>query len=175
MFWSLMKEVFLDTVHMHRKLKRKYVPYVSERVWKGCVYHNIRCYTESWSHWRAKLREWAARPVWAGCYSWAALSLSDSKTLYLCTAITKNENVTYFRSTSTCRTNKWRSPWSAPSPTAGRTFSAPSSPTASSPPRPLTYRWFSTTPCTENRDACLRTTSLSNFPTMYRVVHLVED
>ena len=31
---------------------------------------------------RAKLRDWAVRPVRAGCHSWAALSLIDSKTLY---------------------------------------------------------------------------------------------
>ena len=30
---------------------------------------------------RAKLRDWAVRPVRAGCYSWAALCLIDSKTL----------------------------------------------------------------------------------------------
>ena len=38
--------------------------------------------TESWSHWRAKLCDWAVWPVRAGCYSWAALSLFDSNTLY---------------------------------------------------------------------------------------------
>ena len=37
--------------------------------------------TESWSHWRAKLRDWAVRPVRAGCYSWAALPVIDSKTV----------------------------------------------------------------------------------------------
>ena len=31
---------------------------------------------------RAKLRDWAVRPVRAGCYSRAALSLTDSKTRY---------------------------------------------------------------------------------------------
>ena len=31
---------------------------------------------------RAKLRDWAVRPVGAGCYPRAALSLIDSKTLY---------------------------------------------------------------------------------------------
>ena len=31
----------------------------------------------------AKLRDWAIRPVRAGCYSLAALSLIDSKTLYV--------------------------------------------------------------------------------------------
>ena len=36
---------------------------------------------ESWSHWRAELRNWAIRPVRAGCYSWTVLSLTDSKTL----------------------------------------------------------------------------------------------
>ena len=30
---------------------------------------------------RAKLRDWAERPVRAGYYSWAVLSLIDSKTL----------------------------------------------------------------------------------------------
>ena len=39
-------------------------------------------YTESWSHWRALLHDWAVRPVRACCYSWAALYLIDSKTLY---------------------------------------------------------------------------------------------
>ena len=39
-------------------------------------------FTESRSHWRAKLRDWAVRPVRAGCYSLAALFLFDSKTLY---------------------------------------------------------------------------------------------
>ena len=29
------------------------------------------------------MRDWAVRPVWAGCYSWAALSLIDFKTLYI--------------------------------------------------------------------------------------------
>ena len=38
--------------------------------------------TESWSHWRAKVRDWAVWPVNPGCYSWAALSLIDSNTLY---------------------------------------------------------------------------------------------
>ena len=32
---------------------------------------------------RAKLRDWAVRPVRAGCYSRAALSLTDSKTRYV--------------------------------------------------------------------------------------------
>ena len=31
---------------------------------------------------RAKLSDWAVRPVRAGRYSWAALSLIDSKTMY---------------------------------------------------------------------------------------------
>ena len=31
---------------------------------------------------RAKLRDRAVRPVRAGCYFWAALSLTDSKTRY---------------------------------------------------------------------------------------------
>ena len=31
----------------------------------------------------ARLRDWAVRPVRAGCYSWAALPLIDSKTLYI--------------------------------------------------------------------------------------------
>ena len=31
----------------------------------------------------AKLFDWAVRPVRAGCYSWAALSLIDSMTLYM--------------------------------------------------------------------------------------------
>ena len=31
---------------------------------------------------KAKLRDWAVRPVRPGCYSWAALSLIDKKTLY---------------------------------------------------------------------------------------------
>ena len=35
----------------------------------------------SWSQLRAKLRDWAVRPVLACCYSWAALSLIDSKIL----------------------------------------------------------------------------------------------
>ena len=43
--------------------------------------------TGSWSHWGAKLRDWAVVPVRAGCYSWAALSLNDSKTLYTSSAI----------------------------------------------------------------------------------------
>ena len=34
------------------------------------------------SHLRAQLRNWAVRPVRAGCYSWVALSLIDSMTLY---------------------------------------------------------------------------------------------
>ena len=38
-------------------------------------------YIESWSHWKAKLRDWAVRPVMAGCYSWSALYLIDSKTV----------------------------------------------------------------------------------------------
>ena len=29
------------------------------------------------------MRDWAVRPVKVGCYSWAALSLIDSKTLYI--------------------------------------------------------------------------------------------
>ena len=39
--------------------------------------------TESWSHWRAKLRDWAVKQARAGCYFWAALSLIDSKALYI--------------------------------------------------------------------------------------------
>ena len=39
-------------------------------------------YTGFLSQLRAKLRDWAVRPVRAGCYSWAALYLIDSKTLY---------------------------------------------------------------------------------------------
>ena len=35
------------------------------------------------SQFRAKLRDWAVRPVRAGCYPRAALSLLDSKTLYV--------------------------------------------------------------------------------------------
>lgn len=35
------------------------------------------------SHLRAKLSDWADRLAEAGCYSWAALSSNDSKTLYL--------------------------------------------------------------------------------------------
>ena len=31
---------------------------------------------------RARLRDWALRPVRAGCYPWAALPFIDSKTLY---------------------------------------------------------------------------------------------
>ena len=38
--------------------------------------------TESWSQLGANLGDWAVRPVRAGCYSWAALSLIDSKTQY---------------------------------------------------------------------------------------------
>ena len=28
------------------------------------------------------MRDWAVRPIWASCYSWAALFLIDSKTRY---------------------------------------------------------------------------------------------
>ena len=38
--------------------------------------------TESWSHLGAKLRDQAVRLIRDGCYSWAALSLIDSNTLY---------------------------------------------------------------------------------------------
>ena len=31
----------------------------------------------------AKLRDWAVGQVWGSCYSWAAVSSNDSKTLYL--------------------------------------------------------------------------------------------
>ena len=39
-------------------------------------------YTGTLSHLKAKLRDWANRQAEAGCYSWAALSLNDSKTRY---------------------------------------------------------------------------------------------
>ena len=39
-------------------------------------------YTGFLSQLGAKLRDWAVRPVRAGCYSWAELSFIDSKTLY---------------------------------------------------------------------------------------------
>ena len=39
-------------------------------------------YTGFLSQWRAKLCDWAVRPVRAGCYPWAALTLVNSKTLY---------------------------------------------------------------------------------------------
>ena len=35
------------------------------------------------SQMRTKLRYWAAWQAGAGCYSWAALSSNDSKTLYV--------------------------------------------------------------------------------------------
>ena len=34
---------------------------------------------------RAKLRDWAVRPVGAGCYSWAAFSFIHSQTRYMVT------------------------------------------------------------------------------------------
>ena len=39
---------------------------------------------------RAKLRDRAVRPVRAGCYSRAALSLTDSKTRYIVTVMTRD-------------------------------------------------------------------------------------
>ena len=52
--------------------------------------------TESWSHWWPKLRDWAGRPVGAGWYSWAALSLINSKTLYMSQAYSVPTNLKYY-------------------------------------------------------------------------------
>ena len=41
--------------------------------------------TEFLSQLRAKLRDWAVRPVGAGCYSWAAFSFIHSQTRYMVT------------------------------------------------------------------------------------------
>ena len=53
----------------------------------GTVYYNyffrIKCaFIGYLSQFRAKLRGWAVRPTRAGRYSWAAMLLIDSKTLY---------------------------------------------------------------------------------------------
>ena len=52
--------------------------------------------SESWSHWWPKLRDWAVRPVGAGWYSWAALSLINSKTLYMSQAYSVPTNLKYY-------------------------------------------------------------------------------
>ena len=45
----------------------------------------------------AKLRDWAVRPVRAGCYSWAALSFIDSETLYKgCEIRPETDGLTFF-------------------------------------------------------------------------------
>ena len=60
---------------------------VTSRIWPkdgwGDLLREIKFipkpYTAFFSQLRAKLRDWAVRPVRAGCYSWAALSFIDSR------------------------------------------------------------------------------------------------
>ena len=64
-------------------------------------------YTGFLSEIGTKLRDWAVGQAWGSCYSWAASSSNDSKTLYLKT----NETITIFTASShfSCSTSFERS------------------------------------------------------------------
>ena len=43
----------------------------------------LNCFTGFLSEIGTKLRDWAVGQAWGSCYSWAAVSSNDSKTLYI--------------------------------------------------------------------------------------------
>ena len=58
--------------------------------------------TESWSYCRAMLRDWDVRLVRAGCYSWAALSLIDSKIRCCFSTFTEHTKIPPLSERTTC-------------------------------------------------------------------------
>ena len=61
-------------------VKIQFAEFCSQIIWTPCTGFSSEIGT--------KLRDWAVGQAWGSCYSWAALSSNDSKTLYLyCTPV----------------------------------------------------------------------------------------